>query len=75
MSHKSTIQLQNDRLAIAAILAETRRAYDAAVSDAERHGSNPATDITVQLLTRNLQTAEAQHEAAAREHHAALRTA
>jgi hypothetical protein len=73
VKQQTTIELQDHRLSIAAILAETRRAYDAAVIDAERRGTDPAADITVRRLKQNLDTAVAQHDAAVGEHNAALR--
>jgi hypothetical protein len=69
---KSMGELEADRLAMASIQAEQKRAHTQAVRDARRAGRDPGTDIVVQMTRRNLDTAIAQYQDAERAHRDAL---
>lgn len=68
----SIADLERQRLNAARDLAETKRAYDAAVRDAQRRGVDPERDIVVVRLRVNLKTAEVAHQHAVDKHQAAF---
>jgi len=65
--------IERERLAAATDLAATKRAFDAAVTDAQRRGARPTADIVVRQLKRNLNAAKQYHARLVDLYHAALR--
>jgi hypothetical protein len=64
--------LEQKRLDASHDQAEAKRAYDAAMRDAERAGRDPSQDLVVQRTAENLETASAVWRKASKRHQDAL---